>query len=115
MLRYKCDGAGAWFREIDERYSTQECHACHERTGPKGPAGLAVRAWSCSHCGTQHLRDHNAALNIRERGLQWLEQQFNSTTPGETHPPGQVLSKAFEPLGSKVAAGRGRLSGILGL
>ena len=114
MLRYKCERAGAWFHEVDERYSTQECHVCHQRTGPKGQDGLAVRSWTCSHCGSHHDRDHNAAINIRERGLQWLEQQFN-TTAVQALAPAAVITKAFEPWGSKVAVAAGRGQRILGL
>jgi IS605 OrfB family transposase len=44
MLRYKCDDAGSWFEEIDEAHSTQTCSACGARSGPKGIAGLGIRA-----------------------------------------------------------------------
>ena len=69
MLKYKCDNAAVWFDEVNESYSTQECSACHARTGPKGLADLAVRHWSCSACGAEHDRDTNAAKNILARGL----------------------------------------------
>jgi len=76
MLSYKCDDAGTWFKEVDERYSTQECHVCHALTGPKGREGLSVRRWACLCCGIEHDRDVNAARNIRDRGLKWLESEF---------------------------------------
>ncbi len=69
MLKYKCDNAAVWFDEVNESYSTQECSACHARTGPKGLADLAVRKWACSACGAKHDRDTNAAKNILARGL----------------------------------------------
>lgn len=69
MLKYKSDHAAVWFDEVNESYSTQECCACHSRTGPKGLADLVVREWMCSVCGTQHDRDTNAAKNILARGL----------------------------------------------
>lgn len=54
------------------------------------------------------------AINIRERGLKWLEQQFKF--PGAMFAENMVLNKAFELPGSKAAAGRGRLvGGILAL
>ncbi|WP_420873908.1 zinc ribbon domain-containing protein [Paraburkholderia azotifigens] len=40
-LQYKCDCAGVWFDEVDEKYSTQTCSCCNRRTGPKGREGLA--------------------------------------------------------------------------
>jgi putative transposase len=64
MLRYKCADAGAWFDEVDEALSSQTCSCCGARTGPKGVAGLGIREWTCSHCGTIHDRDRNAARNI---------------------------------------------------
>ncbi len=78
MLKYKCDDAGAWFKEINERYSSQECSHCHARTGPKGREGLRVRHWVCSTCGTAHDRDTNAAINIKMRGLLELEEEFST-------------------------------------
>ena len=78
MLKYKCDNAGVWFREINESYSTQECGACRERTGPKGLAGLSVRHWTCSACGAEHVRDTNSAGVIKARGLKWLEGEFTA-------------------------------------
>ncbi len=68
MLQYKCDSAGVWFEEVDEAFSTQTCSCCKQRTGPKGVAGLGIRGWQCSACGTVHDRDVNAAKNILARG-----------------------------------------------
>lgn len=78
MLRYKCDDAGVWFKEVDEKLSTQACSECGAICGPKGREELSVRRWTCSCCGTEHDRDTNAAKNIRNRGLNWLEKQFSS-------------------------------------
>jgi putative transposase len=73
MLKYKSDHAAVWFDEVNESYSTQECCACHARTGPKGLGDLVVRQWSCNVCGAQHDRDTNAAKNILARGLALME------------------------------------------
>ena len=67
MLQYKGDCAGVWFEEVDERFTTQACSACGSIAGPKGTAGLGIREWSCSDCGTVHDRDVNAAKNILAR------------------------------------------------
>lgn len=74
MLRYKCDFAGATFAEVDERFSTQTCSACSTRSGPKGIAGLGIRAWTCGECGTVHDRDVNAAKNILAAGRRRLAE-----------------------------------------
>ena len=78
MLQYKCDDAGAWFVEVPEAGTTRMCSCCSAATGPQGLAGLAVREWSCSACGSCHDRDTNAARNILARGLAILEQQFSA-------------------------------------
>ena len=69
MLQYKCANAGVWFEEVDEAFSTQTCSCCASRTGPKGVAGLGIREWQCTVCGTVHDRDLNAARNILAKGL----------------------------------------------
>ena len=60
MLAYKAND----YREVDERFTTQDCSACGARCGPKGQKGLGIRAWGCSSCGESHDRDVNAARNI---------------------------------------------------
>ena len=64
MLQYKCDDAGVWFEEVDEKYSTVTCSVCKKRTGPTGREGLRIREWTCLECGAHHDRDVNAARNI---------------------------------------------------
>ena len=68
QLRHKCHEAGAVFAEVNEAYSTQTCSCCYRRTGPKGVAGLGIREWTCTECGSHHDRDGNAARNILEAG-----------------------------------------------
>ena len=66
MLQYKSDRAGVWFKEVNEAYSTQTCSECSAMPAsrPKGIAGLGIREWTCSECGSVHDRDTNAAKNI---------------------------------------------------
>ena len=73
MLQYKCAGAGNWFDEVNEAYSTQTCSACNSRTGPKGLEGLGIREWVCQDCGAKHHRDVNAAKNILAAGHRRLD------------------------------------------
>jgi putative transposase len=72
MLRYKAIAHGAAFEEVNEVFTTVTCSACGSRSGPKATAGLRIREWVCSDCGTEHDRDTNAALNILRLGHQAL-------------------------------------------
>jgi transposase len=71
QLQYKAIGRGVWFKEFDERYSTQVCSCCGviSASSPKGMDGLGVRNWVCPDCGAEHDRNINAALNILSFGL----------------------------------------------
>jgi putative transposase len=116
MLKYKCDYAGVWFKEVDESYSTQECSHCHKRTGPKGLEGLSVRAWTCSACGAAHERDTNSAINIRERGLDWLETVY-PTAQLAASAPDACVNEAFDhwPLATRFRAAPGHGRPVVGI
>lgn len=65
LLVYKAITHGTELRlGVNEAYTTQECHVCQERTGPKGIAELGVREWMCRTCGSRHDRDQNSGINI---------------------------------------------------
>lgn len=70
MLRFKAIRHGAWYEEVDERFSTQVCSACGKlpASRPRGIADLGIREWTCSDCGVCHDRDVNAAANILRVG-----------------------------------------------
>ncbi|WP_082786999.1 RNA-guided endonuclease InsQ/TnpB family protein [Ferrovum sp. PN-J185] len=65
-LAYKAVRHGAWFEEVNERFTTQVCSCCGSvsQSSPKGRADLGMRSWTCLDCGVEHDRDVNAALNI---------------------------------------------------
>lgn len=71
QLRYKASRHGAVYIEVDESFTTQTCSSCGSRPPerPRGIAGLGIREWRCSSCGTTHDRDVNAAKNILALGL----------------------------------------------
>lgn len=64
QLKYKAIRHGAWYEEVNERYTTQACSDCGAISGPKGLEGLTIRKWVCLDCGGVHDRDQNAAKNI---------------------------------------------------
>lgn len=69
MLAYKCRAGGSEYVEVPSRNSTKTCSTCGALSGPTGWAGLKVRQWTCVHCGTEHDRDVNAAINTLNVGL----------------------------------------------
>jgi IS605 OrfB family transposase len=70
MLAYKSVMNGVRYVEVNESYSTQTCSTCGAmpESRPKGIAGLGIREWTCSECGSTHDRDVNAAMNILRCG-----------------------------------------------
>ncbi len=70
MLKYKTESEGKQYIEIDRWFpSSKTCHVCLNRVDH---LTLDVRAWTCKHCGTNHDRDVNAAINIRNEALRIL-------------------------------------------
>lgn len=106
LLKYKCDHAGVWFDEVNENYTTEECSACHSRTGPKGQADLGVRHWTCSVCDAQHDRDTNAAQNILVRGLIGMEISMSVEARAYESDVNKAMSASFT-----AGAGYGPLEG----
>ena len=70
MLEYKARRHRARYVEADERNTSRTCSGCGAVGGPKGIAGLGIRHWQCSGCGSSHDRDVNAAWNILRVGLE---------------------------------------------
>lgn len=75
-LDYKSKGMQVMFVEVNESYTTQTCSHCQKISdnSPKGRAGLGIREWICTECGTLHDRDVNAAINILRLGHQTLAE-----------------------------------------
>ena len=50
----------------------QICHCC----GYKNPItkDLSIREWTCPNCGEHHIRDVNAALNLKENAIKTVRQ-----------------------------------------
>lgn len=71
-IKYKAELYGKTFIEIDQWFaSTKTCHKCGYKNNN---ITLNDREWNCPKCGTQHQRDHNAAINILNEGLKTLKK-----------------------------------------
>ena len=81
-LEYKAASAGILFRKVDPRGTSQECSGC----GKMVKKSLAQRTHSCDSCGLVIDRDHNAAINIRQKGIETLPAGCREVTPPESMP-----------------------------
>ncbi|WP_413168405.1 RNA-guided endonuclease InsQ/TnpB family protein [Capilliphycus salinus ALCB114379] len=80
MLKYKAEWEGKVYIEVDRFFSSSKiCHVCSNQVGS---LPLDIRQWTCSDCNTQHDRDINAAINIREEGLRLLAGGHLATASG---------------------------------
>jgi putative transposase len=64
ILTNKAESAGRQVVKVNPSYTSQDCSQCGHRVRKT----LARREHRCINCGFVAHRDHNAALNIRERG-----------------------------------------------
>lgn len=69
MLAYKADLYGRIFLTVDSKETTQTCSNCGHVMSGDNKLTLADRQWSCPVCHMHHIRDHNAAINILNKGL----------------------------------------------
>jgi putative transposase len=70
MLKYKAEREGKTYLEVDRFFpSSTTCNVCLNQVGS---LPLDVRNWTCENCKTNHDRDMNAAINIRNEGLRIL-------------------------------------------
>ena len=73
-LAQKLEEKGSVLVKVDKWFaSSKTCHCC----GYKNKAlKLKDREWTCPVCGAHHLRDDNAAINIREEGKRIFLEYF---------------------------------------
>jgi len=64
ILTSKAANAGREVVKVNPSYTSQDCSQCGQRVRKT----LATREHRCINCGFVAHRDHNAALNIKERG-----------------------------------------------
>jgi IS605 OrfB family transposase len=66
FLSYKARRAGVPLVEVDPRYTSQTCNRCGHRDKRNRPD---QETFLCRSCGVVAHADHNAALNIAQRGV----------------------------------------------
>jgi putative transposase len=82
QLEYKAEWRSKRIVRIDRFFpSSQLCSHC----GHREKHALSVREFTCSVCGIQHDRDHNAAKNILAEGLTLLSAGTAAAMPVEEH------------------------------
>lgn len=92
QLQYKGQQAGRRVEVVNEAFTTRACSQCGSLSGPQGLRQLFVRAWRCSECETEHDRDINSAINIRQLGLMREPPSAGTRLP----PSSAVLNSAQE-------------------
>ena len=72
-LDYKAKLYGRIHIRVPAAGTTQTCSVCGHVMFGENKLTLKDREWICPSCGAHHIRDWNAAVNIKERGLQLLK------------------------------------------
>lgn len=69
MLTYKAKLYDKEFITVNPKNTTQTCHVCGHVMKGEEKLTLKDREWVCPTCGSHHIRDVNAAINILNKGL----------------------------------------------
>jgi putative transposase len=77
QVEYKALWNGKHFVQVDRLFpSTKLCSQCGYK---KDDLSLSDREWTCPRCGRRHLRDWNAAKNVRAEGLRVVAEGHPET------------------------------------
>ena len=90
-LEYKAVNAGILFAKVTPHGTSQSCSNC----GGVVKKTLAIRTHCCPFCGISIDRDHNASLNIRQKGMDSLPVGYREVTPLERIPLAMVNNHSY--------------------
>ncbi|TRT56998.1 MAG: transposase [Microcystis aeruginosa Ma_QC_C_20070703_M131] len=76
---------------VPPHFASQDCSVC----GTRVQKTLSTRTHQCPHCQTVLDRDHNAAINILKKGLQYLGNHLNGTV-GQTETDPNISNSNVE-------------------
>lgn len=91
MLGSKVESTGGQLKKVPPQYTSQDCS--NPKCGARIAKKLSQRTHTCPYCGLKLHRDHNAALNIKQRaessalgevGARASSQTENHTYVGKT-------------------------------
>ena len=74
LLEQSAAKRGKTFAAVNPRNTTQTCSACGYVSHGDTRIVLGQEEWTCPQCGTHHIRDWNAAVNIKNAGLALLQE-----------------------------------------
>ena len=81
-LAYKAENAGKLFVQVDPRNTSIDCSGC----GKQVPKSLKEREHRCPHCGLVLSRDHNASINILQKGIEKVRSERPELTLVDIRP-----------------------------
>ena len=80
MVKYKAEWYGREVVQVSRWFpSSKTCSKCHY---VKQDLTLEDREWVCPKCGVKHDRDFNAAVNIKQQGLNLLNRGKHGDSVG---------------------------------
>ena len=78
FVKYKAENQGKYFFKVNKNNTTQTCSNCGNIKIKEEKIKLGIKTYICKHCGVSLDRDINAAINIRNRGWDYLYSLLNN-------------------------------------